>query len=83
MERTFPRIVELNHTRLFGTLSLCVSFVTLCFVFIDKSPQVLQSLLIRHPFKKEGFHICHVSERLVLSGEVSILYFRGFHALFK
>lgn len=79
MERTFPRIVELNHT----LQSILWYFVASCFIFIDKSPPVLQSLLIRHPFKKEGFHICHVSERLVLSGEVSIPYFREFHSLFR
>lgn len=67
--------VELNHTMLFGSLSLHVlpSFI--------KPFQFLQSLLIKHPFKKDGCHTCHVPERLVLRGEVSVWYIRGFHTL--
>lgn len=67
--------VELNHAMLFGSLSLHV------LSSLIKALQFLQSLLIRHPFKKYEFYTCYVPERLVLCGEVSVLYIRGFHTL--
>lgn len=65
--------VELNHAVLFDSLSHRV------LSSLIKALQLLQPLLIRHPFKKDGFYTCHVPEGLVLHGEVSILYIRGFH----